>query len=191
LPWWGKAVHWWAIALAMVVAGGWLAVQTVRISKRVGPRAVFSVMGLLFAFVGVAAAANRTEHLKNNFWVEYSPEALRAALDQGNIVVLDFTAEWCLNCKTLEATVLSRDPVKAQLIGGGVVPMMADLTSTSAPGWDTLRDLGHIGIPLLAVFSPEGGAESPVWTANAYGPGQVIDAIEAARAGAVTAVARP
>lgn len=191
LPWWGKAVHWWAIALAMVVAGGWLAVQTVRISKKIGPRAIFTALGLAFAFVGVAAAANRTEHLKNNFWVDYSPEALRAALDRGNIVVLDFTAEWCLNCKTLEATVLSRDPVKAELIGGGVVPMMADLTSTSAPGWDTLRALGQTGIPLLAVYSPEGGADTPVWTANAYGPGQVVGAIEAARGGPKATAARP
>lgn len=191
LPWWAKAVHWWAIALAMLAAGGWLAVQTIRISKRVGPRAVFTALGLAFAFLGVAAAVNRTEHLKNNFWVDYSPEALAAALDQGNIVVLDFTAEWCLNCKTLEATVLSRDPVKAQLIGGGVVPMVADLTSTSAPGWDTLRALGRTGIPLLAVYSPEGGADTPVWTANAYGPGQVVAAIEEARVGPETTVAQP
>lgn len=191
LPWWGKAVHWWAIALAMVVAGGWLAVQTVRISKRVGPRAIFTALGLAFAFVGVAAAANRTEHLKNNFWVDYTPEALQAALDRGNIVVLDFTAEWCLNCKTLEATVLSRDPVKAELIGGGVVPMMADLTSNSAPGWDTLRALGQTGIPLLVVYSPEGGPESPVWMSNLYGPAQVVAAIEAARGGVTATAARP
>jgi len=191
LPWWAKAVHWWAIGLAMAGAGGWLAVQTVRITRKAAPRVAFSLLALFFAVVGVGAAANRTEHLKNNFWVEYTAEGLATALDRGSVVVLDFTAEWCLNCKTLEATVLSRDPVKRELLSAGVVPMMADLTSTSAPGWDTLRALGQTGIPLLVVYTPEGGPDSPSWMANAYTPDQVVRAIEQARGGPRTAAAGP
>lgn len=191
LPWWAKAVHWWAIGLAMGVAGVWLAVQTVRITRKAGPRVVFSLLALCFVVVGVGAAANRTEHLKNNFWVDYTPEALVSALDKGSVVVLDFTAEWCLNCKTLEATVLSRDPVKRELLGAGVVPMVADLTSTSAPGWDTLRALGQTGIPLLAVFTPESGPDNPSWMANAYTSDQVVRAIEQARLGTRTAARGP
>lgn len=194
LPWWAKSVHWWAIAVAMVGAGGWLAIQTVRITRKPGPRVSFSVLALLIGAVGVWAALNRTEHLRNNFWVAYSSEGLAQALAGGNVVVLDFTAEWCLNCKALEATILSQDPVKSLLIGGGVVPMMADLTSTSAPGWDTLRSLGQTGIPLLVVFTPEGGPESPFWMSNLYSSGQVVEVIEQARARPATqstAAARP
>lgn len=191
LPWWAKAVHWWAIALAMLAAGGWLAVRTVRISKRVGPRVSFSVLALVFAAVGVGAAMNRTEHLRNNFWQVYSRESLTAALDAGHVVVLDFTAEWCLNCKAMEATILARDPVKSLLIGPGVVPLMADLTSNTAPGWDTLRSLGLTGIPLLAVFSPESGPDHPVWMSNLYTPDQVVAAIEEARARPIPTAARP
>ena len=181
LPWWAKAVHWWAIAALVLAASGWLAVRTFGITRRIGPRVSFSALALLLSAVGVWAAVNRSEHLRNNFWEVYTPEAMAQALDAGNVVVLDFTAEWCLNCKALEATVLSRDPVKSKLIGAGVVPMMADLTSTSAPGWDTLRDLGQSGIPLLAIFTPESGPESPFWMSNAYGPQVVVEAIEAAR----------
>lgn len=191
LPWWAKAVHWWAIALAMLAAGGWLAVQTVRITKKTGPRLSFSVLALLFATAGVAAAMNRTEHLRNNFWQVYSSESLVAALDAGNVVVLDFTAEWCLNCKAMEAAVLSREPVKSLLIGSGVVPLMADLTSNTAPGWDTLRSLGQTGIPLLVVFSPESGPDSPVWMSNLYTSEQVVEAIELARSRPTPTAARP
>lgn len=191
LPWWAKAVHWWAIALAMLAAAGWLAVQTVRITKKVGPRLWFSVLALLFATAGVSTAMNRTEHLRNNFWQVYSSESLVAALDAGNVVVLDFTAEWCLNCKAMEAAVLARDPVKSLLIGSGVVPMMADLTSNTAPGWDTLRALGQTGIPLLVVFTPESGPDNPVWMSNLYSSQQVVDAIEQARARPKTTAARP
>ena len=93
--------------------------------------------------------------------------------------MLDFTAEWCLNCKTLEATVLSRRPVKPELLSGDVVPMAADLTSTALPGWDKLNELGSQGIPLLAVFTP--GQPEPVWQEGAYSGSQVVAAIEEAR----------
>ncbi|MFK7883053.1 MAG: cytochrome c biogenesis protein CcdA [Phycisphaerales bacterium] len=184
LPWWGKAVHWWAIALAMGAAGVWLAVQTIRITKKIGPRVGFSVLALLFVFVGGWAALDRTNHLKHNFWIDYSSELLAESLADGNIVVLDFTAEWCLNCKALEAAILSKEPVRSELIGAGVVPLMADLTTMGAPGWETLRDLGQTGIPLLAVYSPESGPNRPVWLGNTYTSDQVIAAIELARKGA-------
>ncbi len=191
LPWWAKAVHWWAIALAMLAAGGWLTVRTVRITKKIGPRLSFSVLALLFAAAGIGAAMNRTEHLRNNFWQVYSRDSLTAALDAGHVVVLDFTAEWCLNCKAMEAAVLSRDPVKSLLIGSGVVPLMADLTSNTAPGWDTLRSLGQTGIPLLVVFSPESGPDHPVWMSNLYTADQVVAAIEDARSRPTPPAARP
>jgi thiol:disulfide interchange protein len=184
LPWWAKAVHWWAIALAMGAAGVWLAVQTVRITKKIGPRVTFSALALLFVFVGGWAAVDRTGHLKHNFWIDYSSEGLAESLASGNVVVLDFTAEWCLNCKALEAAILSKDPVRAELIGPGVVPLVADLTNLGAPGWDTLRGLGQIGIPLLAVFSPDGGPDRPVWVGNSYNSDQVLAAIALARQGA-------
>ncbi len=104
--------------------------------------------------------------------------ALAEALDRGDVVVLDFTAEWCLNCKSLEAAFLSRAPVKPMLLQAGVVPMVADVTSSGAPGWDKLRELGQTGIPLLAVYGP--GTDEP-WLANNYTGGTVVEAIERAR----------
>jgi thiol:disulfide interchange protein DsbD len=184
-PWWGKAVHWWAIGLAGVAAGLWLLIQTIRISKRVGPRLTFGFIGLFIALSGAGLAYNQSNHLYKNYienlWQPFSPAFLDSTLADGKIVVLDFTAEWCLNCKALEAAVLSRAPVKPALIADDVVPMVADLTSMSAPGWDFLRDeLGQTGIPLLVVYAP--GMSEPLWLSNAYSPKQVVDAIERARA---------
>ena len=52
----------------------------------------------------------------------------KAALADDKVVVLDFTAEWCLNCKTLEATVLQTTDVVAALDREDVVPMKIDLS---------------------------------------------------------------
>lgn len=178
--WWGKTVHWWAIGLVGAAAGLWLAIQTVRITKSLGRRLVFTLIGGFFAFSGTYVAYGQTVHQYHNFWQPYSPEFLQSSLENGQVVVLDFTAEWCLNCKALEAAVLAKDPVKPQLLSADVVPMVADLTSLSAPGWTLLNDeLGQTGIPFLAIFAP--GHEKPIWASNAYNASQVLDGIEKAR----------
>ncbi|MGR3319201.1 MAG: hypothetical protein ACUZ8O_12075, partial [Candidatus Anammoxibacter sp.] len=74
--------------------------------------------------------------------------------------------------------VLDRKGVMEQLRSPGVVPLIADVTSTKAPGWAKLSDLGQTGIPTLAIFGP--GLESP-WISNAYTIDQVLAAIESAR----------
>jgi len=179
MPWWGRAVHWWVIGALGVGAASWLVWRTIMITQRALPRVLILGIGAVIALGGAGAAANQTSHLYHNFWVPYTPESFEAALANGKVVVLDFTAEWCLNCKTLEATVLSRDPVRPQLLSEGVVPMAADLTAMSAPGWNKLEELGSQGIPLLAVFAP--GDPVPVWQEGAYSGSQVVAAIDKAR----------
>lgn len=178
--WWGKTVHWWAIGIVGIATGLWLAIQTIRITKSIGKRAAFGIIGLFFAFSGSYVAYGQTMHQYHNFWQPYSRDFLQASLDNGQIVVLDFTAEWCLNCKALEATVLAKEPVKPELLSADVVPMVADLTSLSAPGWSFLNDeLGQTGIPFLAIFTP--GQDQPVWVSNAYTSNQVLEGIDLAR----------
>ncbi len=179
LPWWGTVVHWWAVGALAIGAGGWLAWRTIRISKKPGPSIAMALVGLVLAGGGVVAAASQTEHARHDFWVPFTQSLLDESLARGDVVVLDFTAEWCLNCKTLEAAVLSPDPVGSVLRSGdGIVPMKADLTSTKAAGWNKLSELGQRGIPLLVVYGP--GLDEP-WLANAYTADQVLEAIEQAR----------
>jgi suppressor for copper-sensitivity B len=177
-PWWFKTIHWWIIAFFGLAAGLLLIVRTIQITKSAPRRFIFSTIALLVTAGGISVAANQTSHQYHYFWQPYSQAALSNSLISGKVVVLDFTAEWCLNCKTLEATVLSRNPVKQLLLSPEVVPLVADLTSTSAPGWDKLKELGQTGIPLLAVYEP--GNPDPIWLSNAYSPSQVVDAIEMA-----------
>jgi thiol:disulfide interchange protein len=121
------------------------------------------------------------------FYVRRIALLIRSQEDTGRIVVLDFTAEWCLTCKYLKATVLDRDPVRSALNNDDVVKFTVDLTSTRAPGWEFLRELGQTGIPLLAIFTP--GDDEP-WQANAYTSQQVLAALEEARNAQADALAR-
>ncbi|USN99581.1 MAG: thioredoxin family protein [Phycisphaeraceae bacterium] len=184
LPWWTKAVHWWVVGVFAVAAGAWLTWRTVRITPKPIRRVVFGLVGLVLAAGGVLAGIDQTLKARSDIWSPFTQAHLDAGLASGKVVVLDFTADWCLNCKAIESAVLLKNPVKSELLSTDVLPLKADLTSTKAPGWDKLRDLGRTGIPTLAVFGP--GLGEP-WVASAYTPEQVVHAIEQARGKAVSA----
>jgi thiol:disulfide interchange protein len=189
LPWWGRVVHIWIIALLAILAGGWLLVRTLQITKKPGFRVVFALVGVVIGGAATAYAADASLKAKNDFWLPYTVELWAEAIDEGEVVVMDFTAEWCLNCKALKAAVLNREPVKGELLSERVTPIIADLTSDRAAGWDKLRELGQTGIPTLAIWGPGLGAEG-VWISNAYTAEQVMQAIRSARGDRVAAAAR-
>ena len=200
MPWMARQIHWWAIAVAMIVAGGWLALRTFQITKRPGPRLVWTLAALFMAIFPTLFAMQTSEKAhaiwleldglrsgdaksySTRVWNPYTPERLEAARADGKIVVVDFTAEWCLNCKALKAAVLDVDPVKSRLTDDpDIVTLTADNTSRNAPGWALMKDLGQTGIPLLAIWGPEDDMLGP-WQSNAYTASQVLDAIKAREA---------
>ncbi len=197
-PYLSHQLHWWAVALFAALAGLWLIVRTFQISSRLKPRAVFTIAGLLLGSIAVLYAASQTAKARADWlvhqealanagdgaayihgaWNEYTPAAFERARADGHIVVADFTAEWCLNCKIIKAAVLNKEPVLSALNSDDVVKFTVDLTSNSAPGWAFIKELGQTGIPLLAIYTP--GSDDP-WLSNAYTSQQVLDAIAAAR----------
>lgn len=198
-PYLAKRLHWWAVAAFGVAAGGWTVIRTFQISRKPAFRAAALALGLVVAGGGTLVALNVTEQgrveyeklqaaqakagddsagLVTGVWTDFSDARLARAREAGKVVVLDFTAEWCLNCKTLKATVLNVDPVRALIERDDTVMLKVDLTSRRAPGWEKLRALGQTGIPLLVIYGP--GTPEP-WLSNAYTADQVVSALNAAR----------
>ena len=111
-------------------------------------------------------------------WVYYTPDRFTQSKDEGNVVVMEFTAEWCLNCKALEQSVLATDTVVELFKESGVVPMKVDLTGNNDAGNDMLAAVGGLRIPLLVVFKPDGEI---AWEGDFYTVEQVVDAVAEAR----------
>lgn len=208
-PWLGRVLHWWAVAGVLAAAAVWLVVATVRITPSLARRGGFGLIGVAVAAAGVwwaegESAAARAEHAERAAMEAQAAEAggqvgglwrpfTRAALDReiaaGKVVVLDFTAEWCLTCKALEKAVLRRDAVREALAAPGVVSFKADVTADEAPGWKLIEELKQPGIPLLVIWGP--GLDKP-WESTAYTVSQVLDTIAKARGTpAAAAVAGP
>jgi len=199
MPWIGRQLHWWAAALFVAMACLWLVVRTLQITTSVPKRGVFGVLGLLGAAGALLFALDVTSGAKVDYlereaqfaaaaaeagpggiitstWLEYSPELFERARDAGHVVVVDFTADWCINCKVLKKTVLEVDPVRSRLRGDNVVMIKADLTSSSQPAWKLMEQLGQDAPPVLAVYGPGIEGDTP-WMANTYTSRIVMNAI--------------
>ena len=108
-------------------------------------------------------------------WEYYTPEVLQERLEDNDTVVLEFTAEWCLNCKFLESTVLHSSKVVEAFEADNVAPIKIDLTGNNVSGNALLKDVGGLRIPLLIVLNPTG---EEVFRGDFYTVKQVLQAIE-------------
>ncbi|MEM9108515.1 MAG: cytochrome c biogenesis protein CcdA [Planctomycetota bacterium] len=176
-----SAVMWWPIFLTAAAAGLWLVFKLWQIKVSAVSRTIFSGLGLMLAFAAFALALALGQPVKKGDyiqWAFYTPATYEQAISSGDVVVLDFTADWCPNCKWLEANKLETDMVRGLLNGEGVVPIKVDLTSReNNPGWDLLKKVGRSSIPQLVVYKPGGEID---WISEWYDSDDVVQAIEAA-----------
>lgn len=167
----------WGVAGILMGAGVWLAWRTFMISPSWKQRSIFGCIGALLVAIGVFGGIELTDKGPID-WVYYTPERLQESLDDGDVVVLEFTAEWCLNCKALEQTVLASDAVTALFGEGDAVPMKIDLTGNNTVGNELLANVGGLRIPLLIVLAPDG---REVFRGDFYTIEQVVTAVREAR----------
>ena len=169
-------LSWWFVAAAGAAGGGWLGWRTLRITRSPIRRLVFGGLGAAILSFSVFLGISLTGKGPID-WVYYTPDRFSQARSEARIVVMDFTAEWCLNCKVLEETVLRSEAVVRELHADDVVPIKVDITNNPA-GKAMLNEVGRITIPLLVIFDARG---EEVFKSDAYTPQQVLDAIDRAR----------
>lgn len=158
----------WSVVILVAAAMLWMLVRTFQITDKTLWRVISTAIVVLVLLILVAsvryftssgsmseeelAAAKERFH---EIWQPYSHEAFEEAIAAGKIPVLDFTADWCINCKVLERTVLMQPAALQAAADPRFAPMQADVTENDAPGHAKLKELGEGGIPRLAVYHPE------------------------------------
>ena len=170
-------MYWWVVALLGVAAGAWMFVRTISITKKMSRRIVFCGVGAgIFAISALIGISQTAEGPID--WTYYTPDRLADAQKDGKVVVVDFTAEWCANCKTFEALVLNLPSVAKELNADDVAAIKVDLTGKNPDGNALLKASNRVTIPLLLVYGRDG---SLILNASDYTPQQVLDAITTAR----------
>jgi thiol:disulfide interchange protein len=96
----------------------------------------------------------------DSIWQPYSKQRVSRELAENKAVFVDFTADWCLNCKVNERVTLSNEEVLAAFKEKGVVMLKADWTRGDASITEELNRHGRVGVPFYLLFRPD--AEQPV-----------------------------
>jgi thiol:disulfide interchange protein len=160
----GAAVPFAAAALSLIAA---VALVAVGLRAEPGPATAASPASTAPAGPGLAAEP-------------WSPEKVAALQAQGKVVMVDFTADWCVTCKVNEGTALKGQRLADAFKASNAVLLRADWTRRDATIAAALAEHGRAGVPLYLVY-PKGGGD-PAVLPQLLTEGLVIEAIEKAAA---------
>lgn len=104
--------------------------------------------------------------------------------ETGKVSLVQFTADWCPNCKVVERTSLYTEKVMQTLRENDAELLVADITRGNSEAEALMKKLGSRSIPFLAVFPPGEHFTRPFCLRDLYTEGSVIFAVkEAGKAG--------
>jgi thiol:disulfide interchange protein DsbD len=148
-------LYWWPVMLFSLAAGGWLAYRTLQIASGKKIKAFFTAFGILVIAFSAWGAVRLTNQGPID-WIYYTENRFKTATSERKVIVMVFTAEWCLNCKAIEQGVLNHSKLLALFERDDIIPMKVDITGNNPAGKAKLREVGNLTIPLLVIFSPDG-----------------------------------
>ncbi len=140
------------IMLLGIAVGLWM-IGMVQFSHSAMKRRLVSVAGLsLGVAVAVLGYQLTLEPTHKLAWEPFSTERVNELRSEGRTVLIDFTADWCANCKVNERIALNTEDTKAFVEEHDVVALMADYTEESPEIREWLDRFQRNAIPLTVIF---------------------------------------
>lgn len=187
-------ILWFGLFLVLLALAAWVWGEFVQRGRSGRTWAMVVALGLLglgygFALEGQldwrhpAPASVGDEVVKDSpdgiEWHRWSPAAVEQARAAGHPVLVDFTARWCLTCKTNKRLAIDIPSVRARLKETGGIAFRADYTDKDPRIAAELQRYQRAGVPLVLVFPRRPDAPVLVLPA-ALTPGTVLEALNKA-----------
>ena len=86
-------------------------------------------------------------------WETFSPDRVAAAIGTGQPMFIDFTADWCINCKVNESVVLDSDAVRSVLKAKNFLLLRADWTDGDPVITEWLHRFNRVGVPVYVIYN--------------------------------------
>ncbi len=96
----------------------------------------------------------KARHPADALWIQFNEEGLHALVANGQTVVVDVTADWCITCKFNKLRVFHDTEVVDHLRDNNIVAMRADITKPDETVLTFIHKKGRYAIPFNAVYGP-------------------------------------
>lgn len=127
-------------------------------TDRTGPgKSYFRIIKYGTGIAAIVFGLTFTLNLQNEGmeWEEYSQERFEQAVEDGEPVMMDFYADWCIPCLELERKTFTDAGVIAA--SDGLARLKVDLTRFDSPEAEALRKQYHVaGVPTIVFINPQG-----------------------------------
>lgn len=116
----------------------------------------------------------------DKYWIPYSNKKLETAISEGKIVMVDFTADWCVTCKGYEATVLHSNRLLDVVDKREIVTLQADVTRDDDSEASVLLKAlgGGRAVPIVAIFHPGEPTKPKMLRGGSLTPKPILDALD-------------
>jgi len=112
-------------------------------------------MGLVIMVISLSTGIFKIGEGELN-WQPFEEAALERARANAQPVLIEFTADWCLNCKVLESTVYKTTKVLSAVREMSMLTLRVDITDMSAAKKALLGRYGGFAIPFLVLLDRHG-----------------------------------
>ncbi len=144
--------------------------------------AAAALASITLATTAPPAASSSTTASELIGWVSFDEDEANRLANDGKLVFVDFTADWCLTCKANEAAALNTAATRGVVQANGVATLVADKTQPAPEADELLERLGNKGgsIPFYAIF-PAGNPNEPIVLDGLFtSPQPIVDALQKA-----------
>jgi len=112
-------------------------------------------------------------------WQSWNPAAVAGAQAAGRPVLVDFTADWCVNCQVNKKIAIEVPSVRAKLKSMNAVALLGDYTHFTNTITAELNRFNRAGVPLVLVY-PKNHTTPPIVLPEILTPGIVVNALDRA-----------
>jgi thiol:disulfide interchange protein len=112
-------------------------------------------------------------------WQPFTAQRLADLTAAGKTVLIDFTADWCPNCKLNELIALNTRQTADFVQRNGVVPLLADFTREDPQIRDWLTKFRSVSVPLTVII-PGSRPTEPILLRDTYRQATLLDALRKA-----------
>ena len=195
IEYYGGRVLWFGIFLIVIAMAAWVFGEFFQrgIKRRglaLGITGALTLGGVVFGLEGqmqwrtptdpLAAKAGVVQDFPGGIrWHRWSPEAVAEAREEGQPVLVDFTAKWCITCIANKKTSIDIESVRAVLGDKNFKAFRADYTRRPDYITEELRRRGRAGVPLVLVF-PADKTKQPEMLPELLTAGTVLTALKKA-----------